>query len=220
MKRIKENKPPKELIAWTHAKAKNVDGKLMNWGYSDMPADLRRKVKLCLIREQGALCCYTGRRIDDDTSHIEHLKPQEKCVKHEDTDYSNILAAYPSANFPGRLAYGAHKKANWYDPILFIHPLRDDCEKRITYKDDGSIKPTRSNDKAAIETITKLDLDNDDLKNLRSTAIHTALFEEQLSKGDVQKLYKAMDSQNAKGQLREYCFAIKQACERYLKRFN
>ncbi len=220
MKRIRKSKPPKELIAWTHAKAKDAEGKKMNWGYDDMSAELRHKVKLCLIEEQGALCCYTGRRIASETSHVEHLKPQTQCINHEDTKYSNLLAAYPSKNFPGKIAYGAHKKDNWYDRTLFIHPLRDDCEKRFKFQDDGCIKAARSNDKAAIETIARLNLDDKELKILRRTAIHTALYEEQLSKSDAQKLCKAMDNLNAKGQFREFCFAIKQACERYLKRFN
>lgn len=220
MKRIKKNKPPKELIAWSHTKAVNTEGEKMNWGYDDMPAGLRQEVKLCLIKEQGALCCYTGRRISNESSHIEHLKPQEKCVNHEDTKYSNMLAAFPSANFSRKLTYGAHKKANWYDPILFIHPLRDDCERRFSYRDNGSIKAARSNDQAALETIKRLNLDDKELNTLRETAIYTTLYEDELSKGEVQKLYRAMDSLNAKGQLPEYCFAIKQACERYLKRFN
>ena len=118
------------------------------------------------------------------------------------------------------MAYGAHRKANWYDPILFIHPLRDDCETRFTYRDNGRITATRSSDQAALETIERLNLDDNELRGLRRTAIDAALFEEKLSKGEVKRLCKAMDSLNSKGQLHEFCFAIKQACERHLRRFS
>jgi uncharacterized protein (TIGR02646 family) len=219
MKHIKKKQPPRDLIAWTHAKAKDAEGQKMNWGYDDMPATIRQQTKDSLIREQGGLCCYSGRRIRSETSHIEHLKPQDECVNHEDTDYRNLLAAYPSADAKVELPYGAHKKKNWYVPLMFIHPLRSDCEKRYIYRDDGRILPARANDKSAIETIVHLGLDNPELKRLRSNAIHVALFEDELSKGEVRRLQKAMDNLNAKGEYPEYCFVIKQACERYLKRF-
>jgi uncharacterized protein (TIGR02646 family) len=185
-----------------------------------VPSNLRQEIKLSLIQEQGYLCCYTGRRIDPQNAHIEHLKPQEICVDHEDTAYSNLLAAYPSDHVDHECAYGAHHKKNWYHSILFVHPLRPDCERRFRYRDNGSIGPVNPDDAGAKETICHLNLNDKELQNLRRTAIDAALYEDNLSKGQVSRLMAAMDLLDSNGQYREFCFVIKQACERYLKRFE
>jgi uncharacterized protein (TIGR02646 family) len=115
MKYISKQQQPRELIAWVRAKAQYEEAKHIHWTYDDMPSDVRQAVKTHLVQEQGGLCCYTGRRIKPETSHIEHMKPQVVCVGHEDTDYENLLAAHPAANAQSRCPYGAHEKDDWYD---------------------------------------------------------------------------------------------------------
>ena len=220
MKRITKHSQPQELIAWTHSKSTNESGEPLHWNYDDMPSEVRQAVKISLIHEQGGLCCYTGRRITLEQSHIEHLKPQEKCVGHEDTEYSNLLAAYPAWNAPKNCGYGAHAKKSWYDPYLFVHPLREDCEARLHYKWNGKIAPRNQSDPGAIETIRQLCLDHAELEKMRKEAIHVALFEKALTKAQAQRLMQAMDSRDSHGHFRQFCFAIKQACEKYLKRFD
>lgn len=217
MKLISKRHPPRSYIAWTHADEGEIS---TNWGYRDMPAYVKQEVKLSLIQEQGYLCCYTGRRIDPPNSHIEHLKPQEICVDHEDTEYSNLLAAYPSDRAEHECAYGAHYKKNWYNSILFVHPLRPDCELRFRYRDNGTVGPVNPVDDGAKETICHLNLNDKELQNLRRTVIHAALYENNLSKGQASRLMAAMDHIDNNGQYREFCFVIKQACERYLHRFK
>ncbi len=218
MKYIQKQLSPHEFIAWTHAKALDAEGQPMNWGYADMPADLRDIVKESLIQEQGGLCCYTGRAITFRNSHIEHLKPQASCVNHEDTNYTNLLAAYPAPTAP-QCAYGAHAKADWYDEYLFVHPLRSDCEHRFRYKSNGKIAPAKPDDAGAKETIAHLYLDCDELNGLREAAIQEALFaDKSLSQGQVERLMAAMDERDSNGCFRKFCFVIKQACKKYLKR--
>lgn len=219
MRRIVKNNQPAELISWTREKATAADGSTMSWGYDDMPAELRAKVKGNLVKEQGGLCCYTGKRISEKTSHIEHLKPQAMCEHHEDTEYANMLAAFPSSNYGRDCAFGAHKKRNWFDPLLFVHPLRPDCEARLKYRDNGKVEATNPADKGAEETIKRLNLNDEELINWRKEAIHHALFEDQLSKSQIQRLQAALGQPDGNGNYREFCFVIQQACERYLKRF-
>ncbi|MBN1488049.1 MAG: TIGR02646 family protein [Anaerolineae bacterium] len=220
MKYIQKQQPPHELIAWTHAKALDAEKQPMDWGYDDIPSEVRDIVKEHLIQEQGGICCYTGRAITSKSSHIEHLKPQELCVNHEDTEYGNLLAAYPAPNMPG-CAYGAHAKANWYDTHLFVHPLRRNCENRFRYKSHGKISPTNPDDQGAIETIAHLRLDHPLLERMRDDAVQGALFDGRpLSKGQVERLMAAMDERDGNGHFRKFCFVIKQACEKYLKRFD
>lgn len=221
MKYIEKQAQPPELIAWVRENATDVDGVERAWGYDDMTANVRRAVKASLLREQGGLCCYTGRRITSSTSHIEHLKPQCLCVGHEDTDFSNLLAAYPSSDSgTPHCAYGAHAREDWYDPHLFIHPRRRDCEQRFRYNLNGHIRPASQDDNATIETIKKLDLDHPELQKMRSESIFEALFAEDLSESQIRRLMTEVDRRDGNGNFRQFCFVIKQACEKYLKRFE
>ena len=219
MKYITKRSQPQELIAWTHAQTEDADQET-KWTYKDMPSPVRGAVKDRLVQEQGGLCCYTGRRITARTSHIEHLKPQKVCINHEDTDYNNLLAAYPSSesNTPG-CPYGAHKKAYWYEQDMFVHPRRRDYETRFRYRSDGKVVPANPNDAGAAKTIQKLGLDHTQLKDMRERAIYTAIYEESLTEPQAQRLLAEMDRRNGQGQFREFSFVIKQACEKYLKRF-
>lgn len=221
MKCISKRDQPQELIAWIRTPNEEQNDQFVGWGYNDMPTEVRKSVKANLIREQGGLCCYTGLRITMETSHIEHLLPQVRCKNHEDTEYQNLLAAYPSSKpYTPRCRYGAHAKDDWYDPHLFVHPLREDCEKRFRYNDNGNIKPTRSDDAGAETTITRLNLNDHELQTMRKEAIYTALFEQELSKRQVERLRDAMEQRDSHECFRQFCFVIKQACDRYLKRFN
>lgn len=163
MKFIAKQAQPQALIAWTHAKAQDADGEPIMWSYDDMLAEVRRAVKTSLVQEQGGLCCYTGRRISPETSHIEHLKPQALCTNHEDTDYDNLLAAHPASDASSRCPYGAHEKGSWYDQNQFVHPRRHDCEQRFRYRFDGKIGAASQNDTGAVETIRRLKLDHREL---------------------------------------------------------
>lgn len=221
MKYIEKGAQPQELIAWVRAKATDDDSEERQWGYGDMPSEVRTAIKARLLAEQGGLCCYTGRKITLQGSHIEHLKPQSLCTDHEDTDYQNMLAAHPSSD-PGipHCAYGAHARTNWYDALLFVHPLRPNCEQRLRYRDDGRVTPHSQDDEGAVETIRKLRLDHPEIQQMRKQAIYEALFAKQLSEAQVRRLMAAMDERDGNGNFRAFCFVIKQACEKYLKRFE
>lgn len=220
MKYITKHSQPQELIAWICDKQRDEKNLSLSWNYDDMSGNVRQAVKSSLIREQGGICCYTGRRITPENSHIEHLKPQASCIKHEDTDYSNLLAAYPSSNASTECEYGAHPKKKWYDKHLFVHPLRRDCETRFRYHLNGKIGSRISGDEGASATIQQLRLDHSELEKMRESAIYTMLFEEKLSKTQVERLMAAMDNRDGNGNFRPFCFVLKQACEKYLKRFD
>lgn len=219
MKYISKRQQPRELIAWVRAKVHDEEAKHIHWTYDDMPADVRRAVKAGLVREQGGLCCYTGQRITPASSHIEHMKPQAVCVNHEDTEYNNLLAAHPASNASSRCPYGAHEKADWYDQQQFVHPRRPDCEQRFRYRDSGRVVAISETDAGATETIQHLQLDHPELQRMRKSAID-ALEIEKLGKVKAHRLLEAIEERDAQGDYRPFCFVIKQACERYLKRFE
>lgn len=220
MKHIRKRNVPAELARWIENQPIE-NGKRLNCRYEHMPTEVKRVVKQRLLEEQGRLCCYTGLRIDESKSHIEHFRPQELCVGLEDVDYNNLLAAYPGEQHEGQYGkcrFGAHKKSKWYDEDLLISPLRGDCESRFKFDQFGKIIPTDKADRAAAETIRQLGLDDGSLVELRKQAIQAALFyknqplrPQQL--GNIAQNYCQSDHNH---EFRAFCFVITQAAQQLL----
>jgi hypothetical protein len=98
---IKKRPPPASLVTWQQQRiaAHGADG--FELAYEAMRRDdgVMRDVEDILHGEQGAICAYTGRRIQLRAGpprkvgfHLEHLNPQEHCEEGEDTDYNNLVA--------------------------------------------------------------------------------------------------------------------------------
>jgi len=213
MKHIVKGNTPQELRHWFDHQLIE-DGRRINCGYSHMPGDVKRAIKQRLLAEQGGLCCYTGLKVDEDGSHIEHFKPQSLCENHEDVDYVNLLAAYPGDNTL-KCPYGAHAKADWYSAELLVSPLRRDCERRFRFDLLGQITPEDENDQAAVETIKRLCLDHDSLTEMRKQAIDGTLFrrDHPLSVAHLQRLANSYCERNHRQQFPEFCFVIVQAAQ-------
>lgn len=217
MKRILKSNCPKELTQWFNTQPSNDSGKL-NCRYSNLPSDIRATIKQHLLTEQGHICCYTGIRINEGRSHIEHLKPQSQYFEnHEDIDYHNLLAAYPGPDAQ-QCAYGAHPKADWYDDENFINPLTPQCETAFQFNLNGEILANSAHHPAAQTTIDRLNLAHSSLSEMRQQAIQTLLFESELSLTQAKDLLEKIYDRNTKGQFRPFCFVLKQACEEYIRR--
>lgn len=217
MKHIIKGSPPPELKQWFEGQPIQ-GGRRLNCGYDDMSAGVKTSIKQRLLEEQGYLCCYTGMRIDEDRSHIEHFKPQALCGGNEDVDYDNLLAA-----FPGRgkhCEYGAHAKGDWYSPTRMVNPLHGSCEARFRFDQFGKVQAA-PNDQGAEETIRRLRLDHDELTDLRRQAIKTALFHGRHILSDAQLRTVAATVCNRQPRTREFrpfCFAIAHAAHDLLHR--
>jgi uncharacterized protein (TIGR02646 family) len=218
MKHIQKGNPPAELHKWLNGQPME-NGERINAKYENMPPEVKQVVKQRLLQEQGGLCCYTGSAIDENTSHIEHLKPQNACVNHEDVDYNNLLAAFPSDDYEkqhGSCAYGAHKKAGWYDETLLISPLRAGCESRFRFNQFGGIAPANESDRAAIETIAHLGLDHEKLVDNRRTAIFETLFRDPRSAKRLADIAQNYCRRNPQNRFPKFCFVIAQVSQQLL----
>ena len=60
--------------------------------YDDLSGAPKEAVKEALMKEQGYLCCYCERRLTDDDSHIEHLRPQSDPAV-DPLDFANMLCS-------------------------------------------------------------------------------------------------------------------------------
>lgn len=218
MKYISKGAPPTELRRWFEQQPVE-DGYRLNCGYRQMPSDVKAIVKQRLLEEQGRLCCYTGRRVDEHSSHIEHFKPQSRCTNHEDVDYNNLLAAFPGDNEKRKCAYGAHARDNC-DESLLISPLHPSCENSFRFDEYGKIRAANNNDQRAQETIKRLRLCDQSLTELRRQAIETALYRKKqpISPAQLQTIVERYCLRDRNGYFFPFCYVIVQAAQELLKK--
>jgi uncharacterized protein (TIGR02646 family) len=195
----------------------------LNLDYDAFP--YKTDLKDGLIAEQFGLCGYTGERIDSVSSHIEHLKPQKVCnaeiesrggqIGHEigeDLSYHNMIAARTVA---GKKPYGAAAKADWYDPLLFVSPLEDDCAAHFTFALDGSISGT---DAAGRATVERLRLDHPLLTDSRRGTLDAFLPVDLIERTYLEDLItKTEPANDFVGFLPEFAFVIRSVAENLLR---
>ncbi len=173
MKYIKKRVEPQELGHWkAKAKQQSVG---VNYDYQNLPAPPKGIVQDSLMREQGYICCYCCQRIATDTSHIEHLNPQNPALKNESEpdlslDYKNMLASCGSGKDLPK--HCGQKKGN---QAIKVSPIQPNCEVFFSYTGRGEIRPQANNTveqvDAAQQTIEILGLNDYDLKEGRTQAL-------------------------------------------------
>jgi uncharacterized protein (TIGR02646 family) len=162
MKHIRKQQEPVEFTQW---KEHNKD---LNVTFDDLHSDVKNRVKQGLMVEQGYICCYCERRLEERDSHIEHLCPQDPYVD-DALIYENMLCSCLQNTRRGEPLHCGVLRKNWYNE-QYISPLEADCETRFEYTEAGEIR-SHGNDRAADTTITKLGLNIDKLIALRYEAI-------------------------------------------------
>ncbi|MCC7300982.1 MAG: TIGR02646 family protein [Verrucomicrobia bacterium] len=227
MRRIEKRAEPQELTQWRAANQADPGGGGINYGYAllrQSSAVVNRLVD-SLLAEQGGLCAYTGRRIDRDSTHVEHLRPQTPWKAHRglDVTYSNLVGCWPQPNGP-RGQYGAHPKEDWPAPgqeAHFVSPLSNGCEARFIFNQRGEIKTT---DAAAAETVRRLKLDHHLLTALRRAEIDSVLgatrnLPLKRARSRLRSIEEAEATVNTGGNaiLDPYCFALKQALQKHIR---
>ncbi len=98
--------------------------------------ELRRRLRMYLIRSQCGLCAYCCRKIGPDDSLNEHIKPQNAYLA-ESMAYDNLVA---SCKTEGKNATCGAAKDKHYDGTLFVSPLEADCEKEFLFYPNGEIE--------------------------------------------------------------------------------
>ena len=133
-----------EFLEWKRKDDPLWEFSKLDW--DDFTNPYKAKLLDVLLKEQGYICCYCGRRISISkrNSHIEHLKPKSKSrspsYAHLVLTYSNLLASCNGYTEEQELEYeeklkqkrdtpglaqefcGA-KKGEWYDDNLTVSPL-------------------------------------------------------------------------------------------------
>lgn len=193
--------------------------------FRELPGIEKKALLNALIAEQGGLCAYTMRRIEEGTSHVEHIKPQSRCRVEQrgtDLDYRNLVACFPRDGMSRRCRYGAQEKDDWWenDGAGFVSPLHPACEQRFRFDLDGVIAPV-GNHTAAVATIAILALDHTSLTEDRKRVIVEFIFgpnrDSPLSPAQANHAAAVVCAQDTRGNFREFCVAIRDALAEYLR---
>lgn len=159
MKHIEKGSEPTEFTQWKDCvnDPENV-GWRPAWGNFQNPE--KTMVHNSLLQEQGYICCYCMKRIDRVSSRIEHIVPRSKTNEQRRLAYDNMPASCHGEDESADQVHlhCGHFRGDWYEPNMFVTPLKPSCEQEFTFYDDGAIRPTQNNS-AAKRTIGKLGLD-------------------------------------------------------------
>ena len=220
MKYIQKTGAPHEYMAW----CRRVRG-TPSEDFRSLQNPEKASLHEALLQEQGWLCAYTMRRVGNDSSHIEHIKPESLCRlarAGSDLDYENLVACFPRDGIGGEYRYGAQKKGDWWadDGHDFVSPLQQNCETRFRFDIDGNIEAV-GNYPAAVKTIRVLALDHPSLTEDRKRVIFEYVFGESgrdpLSKAQVLRVINEVLQRDGRYRFREFCLAIRHALVEYLE---
>lgn len=142
--------------------------------------DPDQKLKKALLLEQGEVCAYCMQRISLDLNQnykpkieVEHILPQKgphKNIK-KALDYSNMVGVC-NGNSVGQ----KHCDKSKEDELLKrLSPLKENCETLITYSTSGLIISISNNDDVEYDINDILNLNNQNLVDMRRNAIDLAL---------------------------------------------
>ena len=199
MKYIQKGKEPQKFSDW-----KATQKPVGNYHYKHFLNPERKAVHISLLSEQGYICCYCCKRVEQSNSHIEHLDPQSKTDAELSVDYTNMLASCgrdankPEYRWP---EYCGNKKG---DLAIGVSPLQANCEEFFNYSSIGEILPT-ANNKDAQRTIKVLGLNHFDLTEGRKQAFEAL---EGITQEEAELLAQVCQQMNWEGRYQPFCNAV------------
>lgn len=186
--------------------------------YAELPQEEKRSLHNALLTEQGRVCCYCGRRIAADDSHIEHFRPQ---AMHPDLAlaYENLHASCIRLTKPNEPLHCGHAKSGKFDEALHISPLDPDCEARFSYALNGETIATDPADSKVAYMTGLLKLNHASLSNRRRDAINRTFdpdFLVDASEADMARLRDAFRTPDAQGHARDFGHVVARFAEQRL----
>lgn len=217
MKHIQKNGCPQKYTHWCRSVVGTDEE-----DYNELKGTNKQVLFDALIKEQGFICGYTMKKINSDTAHIEHIKPQSLCRREKlgsDLDYTNLIACYPLKGMKAEYRYGAQQKGNWWvnDGKEFVSPLDYACESYFHFDMAGNITALNV---AGTTTINVLALNHGSLTEERKRAIDEFIYGpnkiDPLSLTMTTKAISNICNQSGEGHYHEFCIAIRDALKEYL----
>ncbi len=119
------------------------------------------------------------------------------------------------------MPFGAIRKANWPSPAdrhLFVSPRSEGCESRFFFSIRGKIS-VAEDDEAARETVKRLGLDHEKLERFRKEAIDATLGTLDIPQAR-RRLATLERAEESGGHLKPFCFVLKQALHKHIRRLE
>jgi len=199
MKYIQKGKEPQNFSDWK-ATQKSLG---VNYDYKSLSNPEKKAVHNSLLSEQGYICCYCCRSVEQIDSHIEHLAPQSKTDLELSVDYTNMLAS--CGRDPDWPEYCGNKKKNL---AIGVSPLQANCEEFFNYSSTGEILPIANNlayQKDAQRTIEVLGLNHSDLTKGRIKALQALAG---ITQEEAELLAQVCQQMNGEGRYQPFCNAV------------
>lgn len=192
--------------------------------WREVPSAQKGQLLATMIAEQGELCAYTMRRIDKDSSHVEHIKPQSRCRADQsgsDLNHRNLVACFPRKGMKAAYRYGAQLKEGWWDNdgAQFVSPFQRRCERIFRFGLDGNIAAV-SKHAGARTTIDVLGLNHQSLTEDRKRVIDEFIYgptgDDPMSLANARRARNNICDRDGRGRFYEFCVAIRGALEAHL----
>jgi len=210
MKHVQKQEAPDSFERW---KAQAND----DWQptYADLQNPEKAQLQEALLSEQGWVCCYCGRSIEQANSHTEHFRPQEHYPDRV-LSYDNLHASCIRETSPGTPLHCGHAKGNAFDEALAISPTDPRCERLFRYTLDGQVIP--ENDNAAyMRDLLKLDIE---FLNDRRAAVLQGVFDndflENASTDELNRLREGYKRPDADGHLPDFGHIVARYAEQLM----
>jgi len=185
--------------------------------YSELREPERGLLHNALLNEQAWVCCYCGRQITVDDSHIEHFRPQRPHVELALT-YENLHASCIRSAERNVLHCG-HAKDKKFDEGLHISPLDSKCESRFLYTANGRVIALDRSDANALYMIELLKLNHASLVSRRSDAINRVFNPTALANDSPENIANIRDAQrvlDAQGHALDFGHVLARVAEQRL----
>jgi len=149
--------------------------------YTDMPADVKSKVKENLLNEQGHLCAYCMRKIDSGTGKqrctIEHCLPQAVSSEADRLNYRNMVAVCwgnrdASDNMDKHCDASRGALKSEHQKMKKIDIFQESTLLGINYKSDGTIFSEDKDTNEDLNLRLNLNCETQQLKECRLSALN------------------------------------------------
>lgn len=214
MKHVTKGPSPKVFEAW-----KNQASDEWQPSYKQLANPEKLDVHSSLLAEQGWVCCYCGRAIDVQDSHIEHFRPQSVYAALE-LNFDNMHVSCLRQRDRRAPLHCGHAKGDGLDEARLIDPQDPSCEARFIYTALGQIVPTDSSDDRAKYMAGLLKLDSPVLNAMRADVINASLGPEvleTLSDVELMTFRDACRARDAQGKLSPLGHVLARYADQYLR---
>lgn len=197
MRKIHKTKAPKEFIEFCAS--------MLGVSFKDLSGEPKIALRKRLLEDQGYICCYCGRRIDESNTKIEHIMPQ-KLFPELSLDFNNMLASCDGGEKDRsegvkKNKHGLHCDSKKKDQMIPCSPLEDIIESLFVYFADGTVNGAGKGD----DMVNILALNTPFLVHQRKAAIDNyGIFPPSNWDDEFMRLSRRKDD----GKIIEFCFVL------------